>query len=587
MTTAAALAARLRAMPDDDLVALVAARRLPGAALAAHGPSAVADFFDLADALRTPDVIDRALARLPRATLAALQHPADADPAALAPAVALGLTDGAELDDAVAARLAEHPELRPDDAPRPGGPTPVPQDVDRVRAVAAETAFATLTSLAELVRAVAGDEVHELAKGGIGAPLARHLGERAAADPVRVPDLLALLAETALVDPTSPTWTVTDDGRGWLVAPWPLRWVELVVRWRATLGDPVVEVLALAADDWRGLEALGRWAYPGGAEWLPAELVRSAETAEALGITVDGVVTATGRVLFAARTTDDTAAIDHAGADLPSTVPGVYLQNDLTVIAPGPLEPADDAALRTVADVEAPGLASRYRISEDSVRRALLEGYDGTAVLDTLGRLSAADVPQPVRYLVEQVSARAGSIVVDHAAERGSVVRGPAEQLDLVSVDAELRSLAWARRSPTVLVSPYPPSSVVSALEDQRYPAVLAPAARVADAAGPPVRRRTARTPEEQARELVERLRAATRRGDQEPAQEWMGRQIDLAVRGKVAVRVVVRMPDGTEAPFTIVPTSVSGGRIRGRDTHADVERTLPLSLVIAVEHVA
>jgi hypothetical protein len=32
------------------------------------------------------------------------------------------------------------------------------------------------------------------------------------------------------------------------------------------------------------------------------------------------------------------------------------------------------------------------------------------------------------------------------------------------------------------------------------------------------------------------------------------------------------------------VPTSVSGGRVRGRDTRADVERTLPLSLVVAVD---
>jgi hypothetical protein len=32
------------------------------------------------------------------------------------------------------------------------------------------------------------------------------------------------------------------------------------------------------------------------------------------------------------------------------------------------------------------------------------------------------------------------------------------------------------------------------------------------------------------------------------------------------------------------VPTSVAAGRIRGKDTAADVERTLPLSLVVSVD---
>jgi hypothetical protein len=294
-------------------------------------------------------------------------------------------------------------------------------------------------------------------------------------------------------------------------------------------------------------------------------------------------VTPTGRTLLDGADADALAA---AARDLPRTVEGVYLQHDLTIIAPGPLSPADDADLRSVADIEASGLASRYRITEDGIRRALRAGLDREHVLSTLERLSATGVPQPVAYLVDQVSARDGSIVVDRGEGGvGTVVRGPGEQLDLIAVDAELRQIGWRRRDVTTLVSRYPAHVVATALEDQRYPAVLAAAAREAEAAVPPVRRRAAgRTATEQATDLVARLRATTEHGGGAPEQEWLGRQIDLAVRGKQPITLRVRMLDGSETPFTIVPTSVSGGRVRGRDTRADVERTLPLSLVISVD---
>ncbi|MFZ7087551.1 helicase-associated domain-containing protein [Curtobacterium sp. RRHDQ10] len=608
MTTAADLASRLRALPAEDLVVLVVGRRLPGGALAANGPAAITDFFDLADALRGPDSIDRALERLPRATLLALRDPTRTDD--LGPALALGLatsdpaTGTPQVDDAVAERLAARTDLhralddgpaprlpsdRPTEAdPRSGGATRVPdaptdpQAVARATGVAAERAFTTMTTLAELLRQVDDGVVHELAKGGIGAPLGRQLAAVSGAGPEDVGPLLDVLAMVGHVDTVDQTWSATDEGRSWLVRSWPDRWADLVAHWQGALPDPVRGVLALAGDDWSDLAALGRWAYPGGAEWLDSDLDRAADVADRLGLVVDQIVTPTGRALLDA---DPRRAVAAASADLPPTVDAVYLQHDLTVIAPGPLTPADDQRLRRVADVEAPGLATRYRISEESIRRALLAGIDRAEILDTLSGLSATALPQPVGYLVDQVAARAGSIVVDRAAGGvGTVVRGPADQLDLIGVDAELRHFTWDRLALDSLGTRYPPTVVAAELEAQRYPAVVAAGARPPRPTTDAPRRAAVRTPESQARDLVERLRVTTERGDREPEQEWLGRQIDLAVRGKVPIRVTVQMPDGSQVPFTIVPTSVAAGRVRGRDTHADVERTLPLSLVVAVE---
>ncbi|MFJ3385668.1 MULTISPECIES: helicase-associated domain-containing protein [unclassified Curtobacterium] len=586
MTTTADLAARLRAMPDDDLERLIIARGLPAAVLGETGPQSITDFFDLAEAFRADAAVDAAIERLPRRTLLALRDGAAGD--ALAPAVALGLAEAdGQVDDAVALRVAAHPDLAgltggPADV-RPAGTDPGSGTSDAARATGAEHAFATMTVLAELLRAVDDGGVHELVKGGIGSPLARALAERSGADPEVVPGRLDLLERIRFTITDAGAWGLTDAGRAWLTTAWPERWTTLVARWHDELDDAVREVLDLAGDDWRDLPALGRWAYPAGARWLDATLLDVGGTANALGITVEGIATETGRALLGA----DRDTAEHAAtADLPHTVDGVYLQHDLTVIAPGPLAPDADAELRSVADLEAPGLAARYRVSEESLRRALRAGSTRDQVVALFERIGLAGVPQPLAYLVDQVAARDGSIVVDRAEDGlGSVVRGTADQLDLIGVDAELRQLAWERPDLTTLVTRYPPHVVHAALEDQRYPAVLQPGARPETHHGPPGRRRLPqRTPEAAARAVVGRLRLTTERGAAEPEQEWLGRQIDLAVRGRTPIRVTVRMPDGSERPFSIVPTSVAAGRIRGKDTAADVERTLPLSLVVSVD---
>jgi hypothetical protein len=440
-----------------------------------------------------------------------------------------------------------------------------------------------LTVLAELLRAADDGSVRELAKGGIGAPLARQLAERTGADAAVVPDRLTLLERVGAAHPEDGSWKVSDRGRTWLRASWPERWATVVHDWRDGLDPAVVEVLDLVEHDLTDIVALGRWAYPAGARWLDAALLDAAGVAGVLGLAVDGRLTSTGRALLG---DDADAARTAATADLPGTVQGVYLQPDLTVIAPGPLAPADDDDLRAVADLEAPGLAARYRVSDDSLRRALRAGHTRDEVLALFTRLGATEVPQPLSYLIDQVATRDGSVVVGRGeGDLGSMLHGTAEQLDLIGVDAELRQLAWERPDLTTLVTKYPPHVVVSALEDQRYPAVLAPDARPEARSGPPVRRRTAsRSPEQAARALVERLRLTTERGDAEPEQEWMARQIDMAVRGRTPIRVTVRMPDGSERPFSIVPTSMAAGRVRGKDTAVDVERTLPLSLVVGIE---
>lgn len=670
MTTAAALAARLRRMSADELVDLIVRRSLPASAFAT-GSSAVNDYFDLAELFRSEASIDRALEPLPRATIAALLGDAEEDVLALAPAIELALASEDGVDDAVAARVRARPELdvrggapvraavgapavsvpvlperagSESDGVGADGPTAEADGATAAEgptdpaAAAAERAFAMLTAVAELLRSVDAGRVRELARGGIGTPLARQLGEELALDPDDIGPILELIAAAGLADAASVPWALTPEGRTWLVASWPDRWADLVTAWWASLPDPVRTTLSAAQDDWRSAAELGHAMFPAGGERLRERIDRAVAEASRLGLLASRLLTASGRALVvAAADPDDSstreAALASATAALPPSVPSVYLQHDLTVIAPGPLDPADDDALRQVATIESAGLANRYRITEESVRGALRAGIGRDAILTTLERLSASGVPQPVRYLVDQVAARDGSIVIDHAPDgRGTELRGAPDQLDLVGVDAELRHLGWHRVDVSTLLSSTPVDVVAARLEEQRYPAVLAPRVQLArtvgagggagsgsgaglrggagwrggssargagarsgalrDSAslrgsgpGGPAGAGTRANPDpvEQARALVDRLQAASQQAERSPEQEWIGRQLDLAVRDRVPITLLVRMPDGAERTFTIVPTAVAGGRVRGRDVRADVERTLPLSLVVSV----
>ena len=61
-----------------------------------------------------------------------------------------------------------------------------------------------------------------------------------------------------------------------------------------------------------------------------------------------------------------------------------------------------------------------------------------------------------------------------------------------------------------------------------------------------------------------------------------IGRQITLAIRAKTSIRISVEI-NGDARDFTIVPVSLSAGRLRALDETAGVERTLPVDAITSV----
>ncbi|MBN9644646.1 helicase-associated domain-containing protein, partial [Corynebacterium sp. CCM 8862] len=118
-----------------------------------------------------------------------------------------------------------------------------------------------------------------------------------------------------------------------------------------------------------------------------------------------------------------------AEALCPPPVEQVIIQNDRTIIAPGPLPARAAGLISAIATLEQPGVACVWRISETSIDHALAAGHAGEDLLDRLAELSAGPLPDTVTVAVTDALARAAAAgpaaagPAHHAAERLTIHR--------------------------------------------------------------------------------------------------------------------------------------------------------------------
>ncbi len=189
----------------------------------------------------------------------------------------------------------------------------------------------------------------------------------------------------------------------------------------------------------------------------------------ALGIIAAGSLTTAGRALLGAG--DPIAAIT---SWLPAEIDHVLLQGDMTMIAPGPLTASLSRQLRVLADIESRGHATAYRITPDSIRRALDIGWDSEGIQELLTAASATQLPQSLVYLIDDTARRHGAVRVGTAM---SYIRcdEPGTLATLLG-DRRMKSLVLHRIASTVLISQAPASEVISTLRESGFaPAAEAP----------------------------------------------------------------------------------------------------------------
>lgn len=503
-----------------------------------------------------------------------------------------------------------------------------------------------LRLVGELLYAVREQPVVTLRSGGVGVRELKRLADSLRVGLSETALILELSALSGLLrlDVDSSTW-VQPPSLEWLTLPRQEQWLWLVNAWLASerapslvgqtlpgpataarSGPPANPINALSAEAQRPdaplvrkrileileeltLEAespdgkapvLNAEAVMERAEWSQPRMSRRFSSlvrgilheAELLGLMGSGALTQLGSAI---ATEQPELALSILGEHLPAAVNHVLLQADLTAVAPGYLAPELNEKLLLIADPEGQGPATIFRFSGDSIRRALDAGQDAESILGFLRTHSATDVPQPLRYLIKDIASRHGRLRV---ASSASFIQSDDEAAiaELVR-EPGAASLGLVRIAPTVLTSNASPRETARVLRELG----LSPAVQEADSAVVRYKRtapvaggarpvytapRTAPPDDDVDAQLavLRQHRAVHGEASGEAATQLGLETLQRAIRLKQAVTMNVVDGMGNSNTETVVPVSVSGGRVRVFDAARDTERVLSIHRIIDVE---
>ena len=529
-------------------------------------------------------------------------------------------------------------ELPGPTALRPPNPAVTSTSVSDVDAAAAGAAIDVLRDVEVLIENLSAAPVPELRNGGLGIREAKRLTKVTGIDDRRLGLILELAATAGLIAPGVPDPDPLDDGgTQWaptvasdrfVESPAAVRWHLLVTTWLdlpsrpglvgqrgpdgkpyAALSDslystaaPLDRRLLLAllvdlapgqgVDTTTAAEALN-WRRPRWAARLQPEPVGDLLTeAHALGLVGRGALATPMRLLLAGDSEDRVVAA--MAKVLPAPIDHFLLQADLTVTVPGPLERELAEQLAAVANVESAGAAMVYRISEQSIRRALDTGRTAAELHTLFTRHSKTPVPQGLTYLIDDVARRHGQLRVGMAV---SFVRceDPALLAQAVASPAverlDVRILA-----PTVAVSQAPIGDVLNALRAAGFaPAaedasgsivdVRARGARVT-APGRPRRYRPVATPNAQTLgaivAVLRKMAASPLSGVRlDPAEAMAQLQRAAHHQGSVVIGYVDAA--GVATQRVVAPINVRGGQLTAYDPAAGRVREFAIYRVTSV----
>jgi XPB/Ssl2-like helicase family protein len=517
-----------------------------------------------------------------------------------------------------------------------------PAELDRAGTTAVLDVLRLVDGLAE---AWTAQPPPMLRSGGVGVRDLRRTARDLGVDEERA----ALVIETAnaagLIGATTgmePVYLPTTDYDGWREQSPAARWAELACAWLAMSRQPSLVgqrgerdrlITVLGPDAERGTTPTLRRSVLDLLMTLPAGSAPTSRTAvldrltwsaprrgasqrplaEAVLVEADTLgVTAAGGLTGYSRTLLDgsrPAAERALAAALPEPVNHFLVQPDLTVVVPGPPAPALAEMLSVTADLESTGGATVYRITEQSVRRALDAGHGAGQIAAFVMARSQTPVPQALTYLIEDVARRHGVL---RAGTASCYLRCDDEALlARVLADRDLAPLNLHRISATVVISALPVARVLEGLRQSGY----APAAEGADGAvvalgaekprapsrnsARVVRPRTSLESAAQLSQLVRRIRSGDTLTELSARVQPVAQQVPgvTSARTMALLRQAIREgrrvllgaaeADGTASRHTILPISLAGGFVRGHDATNQRLQSFPLHRLTAVSIVA
>lgn len=255
---------------------------------------------------------------------------------------------------------------------------------------------------------------------------------------------------------------------------------------------------------------------------------------------------------------------------VPPPVDTLIAQADMTVLAPGPLEPEMGNFLEKIAELESPGIASVWRITDTSIRHGLDSGLAADEIHAWLTDHVLGEVPQSITFLISDTARTHGSI---RAGTAMSYIRSADPALITTAVEkltGILRPLA-----PTVAVAQLPLPKLMDALrkaglqptaEDESGAQLnMAPEPALVPATPSHLPQQTS-VSADQADQIIARLRSNTPADSTSaPTPTPTGNTLETlraAARGRKQVTLGYVDKHGRGQTLTARPLSVSAGQV-------------------------
>jgi hypothetical protein len=211
-----------------------------------------------------------------------------------------------------------------------------------------------------------------------------------------------------------------------------------------------------------------------------------------------------------------------------------------------------------------------------------------------LAELSGRELPQPVEYLLRESQERFARLIVCASSETNqSTLTSQDEILLREIVNApQLKPFGLVQTETGHISCRFEPEVLYFGLREAGYIAILDPELRkTIDSARSQEASSTARLAIGGAEASLDgdilndisRWRDSDQKVGSSPDDEDITRQIQLAMKNKAKVLIRVRTNSGAEQEFLLEPMALANGRLRAKDRKADIERTLPLTSIIAV----
>ena len=281
--------------------------------------------------------------------------------------------------------------------------------------------------------------------------------------------------------------------------------------------------------------------------------------AKMLGL-VAGSTTDCGRALLA----DDSAALDTIrAAAFPALLDTVYVLDDLSIIAPGPITTATATALDAVSTVEARGLASKRRLDPSRILRSIAAGESVESLIAMLTAHSLTPLTSAITSTISDIATNTRYVFLNGTGTDTAAKASHPELGAMLLTDPRLQRLAPVGLDDVTVLYGASRDRVETALIEGRYTVV--PTERAVPVADP--------TPASPLVELAENLFEVGL------GSSHLERALMVAGKARVSVTLVVDTGTGLRT-ITLEPRQVANGRVRGLDTGSDVERTLPISAI-------